>query len=108
MIDTEFENFYHKKTTYHKVDVFHAITLYRFMHVCCEKCKLQSQCESITHKQCKVSQSVEKTLEPFISAKVSGFIGEEFYIKPNGKKQEMERKIKSILREYTYKQNERQ
>ena len=106
-MESEFENFYEEKPTLHKVNVFHAITLYRFLHVCCETCKLQSQCESIAHKQCKVSKSVEKTLEPFISAKVSGFIGEEFYIKSNGKKQEMERKIKSILREYTYKQNER-
>lgn len=108
-MENKFENFYEEKPTLHKVNVFHAINFHRFLRVSCDTCKLKKQCEPIRHKReiCELSKHIEIYLEKFISGKVSGFIGEEFYVQHNGKKNELNRKIRSILRKYSQEEHVR-
>ena len=96
-METEHYKSYRKEPTFHKVNVFHLDTSYRFFHISCQTCKLQNKCKDVHHKReiCVVSEKVENLLIDFIRGHVNGFVGNDFFILT--KKDELER-LKKIFK----------
>ena len=100
---------YRKEPTIHKVNVFHMGTLYRFLRISCETCKLEHKCHEIKHKReiCTVSKNAEKLLIPFTRGRISSFMSDEFYIIAKRKEEKQLKDIFKFLRMKYVKKNAR-
>ena len=96
----------------HKVNIFHLYTSYRFLNISCENCKLQSQCDGISHKSeaCKVVSYSDRLLSFLVRGHILSFSSDDFYVlaeTPNAK-QKLKRILKSIQKKYMSEQHVRQ
>ena len=94
--------------TFHKVNVFHLDTFYRFFHISCQTCKLQNKCKDAHHKReiCAASKKVENLLIDFMHGHVNGFVADDFFILTKKDEQERLKKIfKFLLMKYAIEQN---
>lgn len=100
---------YRTEPTVHKVNIFHLMTSYRFLHISCEDCKLQHKCHNIQHKReiCTVARNTEKLLINFTWGKISGFISDDFYILVKNNEQNELKEIFKFLRMKYIKKNVR-
>lgn len=71
-----------EKTSLHFVTVYRMKNFHKLFSISCINCKLQDQCAPVKHKRenCAVANSVENVLGEIVSAHVSGFINNEFYV----------------------------
>lgn len=96
-MEKEYTKTYRTEPTFHKVNVFHIETSYRFLHISCEECKLQHKCFDTQHKReiCNVARNTEKLLLPFTLGHVYSFVSDEFYVLI---KQQQQEELKQILK----------
>ena len=88
-----------KNPLWHKINVFHLLTFYRFFHISCENCKFKTYCEPIKHKReiCEIANKTRKLLAPYTFGHVSSFASDDFYIKPETKNNIQKQEIKNLL-----------
>ena len=96
---------YRTEKTFHKVNVFHMYSTYRFMNFSCEKCKFHDVCLDIKHKReiCKVAKDTERHLIDFTRANISSFSSNDFYVYGKHKRSEVyiKKTVEKILKKYS-------
>ena len=93
----------------HTVNVFHIRTSFRFLHITCPRCKLQSQCKKIKNKYetCVIAEKVKANFGEYVYAQNSAFRTDEFYLDPLNGRRKIDTQIKEFVRNYKLTQNER-
>ena len=96
---------YRTEPTFHRVNVFHIYSTYRFLNFSCEICKFSDVCHNIKHKReiCIVAQSTARYFNNFIRASVSSFSSDDFFICGKHERSEIyiKKTVERILKKYS-------
>ena len=90
------------KIKYHTVNIFHKDSFFRFWHISCKNCFLQSYCEPIKHKReiCAVADDVEKNLVKFIRGHVASFASNDFYVQTKNSRRDILPILNHLMKKY--------
>lgn len=106
-MENKYAKYYKVAPTFHTVNVFNKDFFYRLFRISCFNCSLMSVCEPVKHKQniCTLANDVEKHLDKIITARVSSFFSDDFYIDSDQDKQILPQVLRILLKKYSKEKN---